>query len=62
MKRGGYSKEKKHLVKFRANPVLYERLKAVSEEEDRAMAMLIRELVAKGLEQRRRESRGFATS
>ncbi len=55
MKRGGYSKEKKFLVKFRAHPTLYQALKEVSREENQAMAMLIRDFVSKGLEQRRAE-------
>jgi hypothetical protein len=55
VKRGGYSKEKKFLVKFRARPALYQALKEVSREENQAMAMLIRDFVSKGLEQRRAE-------
>jgi len=50
-RRGGYSGDKQHALKFRASPSLFEQLQAMSEEKGMAMAMLLRQLVSKGLEQ-----------
>ncbi len=52
-RRGGYtSGERKHEVKFRATPSLFETLKSMSEQTQTAMAMVLRELVSEGLERR----------
>ena len=49
-KRGGYTFDRIHPVKFRADPKLYESLKKLSEESGTAMAWVLRRLVQKGLE------------
>jgi hypothetical protein len=58
MLRGGYTGDKVHEVKFRATPRLYETLKAICEEQQAAMAFVLRDLVTKGLEQRQQAGPG----
>gem|GEM_PF-3041476 len=56
-RRGGYTAgDRRHEVKFRATTSLFETLQSISDEEQCAMAMVIRELVSKGLERRQAES------
>ena len=56
-RRGGYSAgDRKHEVKFRATTRLFETLQSISDEDQCAMAMVIRELVSEGLERRQAES------
>jgi len=50
-RRGGYSGDKQHALKFRASPSLFEQLQAISEEKQMAMATVLRQLVTKGLKQ-----------
>lgn len=58
MKRGGYTGDKIHEVKFRATPKLYETLKDICEKQHEAMALVLRELVTAGLEQGYRTESG----
>ncbi len=52
-RRDGYTPgDRKHELKFRATTSLFETLQSISDEGQCAMAMVIRELVSKGLEQR----------
>ena len=56
-RRGGYTAgDRKHEVKFRATPSLFETLQSISDVGQCAMAMVIRELVSEGLERRQAES------
>jgi hypothetical protein len=56
-RRGGYTNgSQTHEVKFRATTSLFETLQSISDEGQCAMAMVIRELVSKGLERRQAES------
>jgi hypothetical protein len=58
MKRGGYTGDKRHEVKFRATPDLLKTLKGICEERQAAMALVLRELLTAGLEQRHRTDAG----
>ena len=49
-RRGGYTFDRVHPVKFRADPKLYESLNKISEDTGMAMAWVLRRLVEKGLE------------
>lgn len=53
MRRGGYSGDKRFELKFRADPVLYQTLKTISEKHGEALALVIRELVTEALGQKR---------
>lgn len=55
-RRGGYTGDQRHELKFRASPSLFETLRTMSEETETAMAMVIRQLVSKGLEHNRDKS------
>jgi len=52
-RRGGYTGDQRHELKFRASPSLFETLRTMSEESHTAMAMVIRQLVSKALDQGR---------
>ncbi len=55
-RRGGYTAgDRKHELKFRATPRLFETLQSISNEEQCAMAMVMRELVSEGLKRRQAE-------
>ena len=49
-RRGGYTFDRIHPVKFRASPKMFETLQKLSEAEGMAMAGVVRRLVEKGLE------------
>jgi len=49
-RRGGYTFDRIHPVKFRADPKLFQTLNKLSEESGMAMAWVLRRLVQKGLE------------
>jgi len=49
-RRGGYTGDQRHELKFRASPNLFEQLQAMSEEREMAMAMIIRGLITKALD------------
>jgi hypothetical protein len=57
-KRGGYPGDRRHALKLRVNDGVKEVLTCISEERGVAMAVVLRELVSKGLEQMRREAGG----
>ena len=49
-RRGGYTFDRVHPVKFRAGPKMYNTLKKMSEDSGMAVAWVVRRLVEKGLE------------
>ena len=59
VRRGGYSNDKRYELKFRANLALFQTLKKMSEQTQMAMAVVLRKLVSKGLEQSQTEQGSF---
>lgn len=55
-RRGGYTFDRIHPVKFRADPKLYESLNKLSDDTGMAMAWVLRRLVEKGLESHRMQA------
>jgi len=49
-RRGGYTFDRIHPVKFRVSPAMLETLQKMSEAKGMCMAWVVRELVKKGLE------------
>ena len=57
-KRGGYPGDRRHALKLRVNDEIKGVLTSISEENGVAMAVTLRDLVDRGLEQMRREGDG----
>jgi len=56
-RRGGYTPgDRKHELKFRATPSLYQTLQNMADENQSATALLLRELVSEALKQREADS------
>jgi predicted transcriptional regulator len=53
--RGGYTKNKVHELTLRADSELFQRLQAICEAKNEAMALVLRTLLCKALEQQRAE-------
>jgi hypothetical protein len=51
IRRGGYTKNKNHELTLRADPKLFETLQSICTEKNQAMALTLRSLLWKALEQ-----------
>lgn len=59
MRRGGYTKDLKHELKFRGSNQLWDQIKGISEQKEMTIAAVLRDLVVQALQQRQPKTSGY---